>query len=136
LCLRDRPANLNVSRWITTLKQDHHLLGDLSAPQPDVAILKPRDDFYTSEHPRAEDVLLVIEIADSIVRYGRDRKLPLNARFGIPEACLIDIPAGAIWVYRDPADAVYRSSLELAALYRISPSMLDGVELALGEMVS
>ena len=44
------------------------LPGDLSAPQPDIAILKPRNDFYSAEHPQAEDVLLVIEVADSSVR--------------------------------------------------------------------
>ena len=125
-----------IGRRAIVSTQDPIVLGDLSAPQPDVALLKPRDDFYTSEHPRAEDVLLVIEIADSSVRYDRDRKLPLYARFGIPEAWLIDIPARAIWVYRDPEDGNYRRSFELAAPYRIGPSMLDGVELELGEMVS
>ncbi len=116
--------------------QDPILLGDLSAPQPDIAVLKPRDDFYTSEHPRADDVLLVIEIADSSVLYDRERKLPLYARFGIPEAWLIDIPARAIWIHRDPADGAYRRSFALAAPYRIGLALLDGVELDLGGLVS
>ena len=115
--------------------QDPILLGDLSAPQPDIAVLKPRDDFYTSDHPQAEDVLLVIEIADSSIRYDRERKLPLYARFGISETWLIDIPARAIRVYREPENGAYQTSFQLAAPHRIRPAMLDGVELALGGLV-
>ena len=59
-------------------------------------MLRPRDDFYTSEHPKAEDVLLVIEIADSSLPCDREQKLPLYARFSIPEAWLMDIPGRAI----------------------------------------
>ena len=116
--------------------QDPILLGDLSAPQPDIAVLKPRGDFYTNEHPRAEDVLLVIEIADSSLRYDRERKLPLYARFGIPEAWLIDVPGRAIWVHRDPEDGAYRTSFQLPAPYRITPSLLDDVELDLAALVT
>jgi Uma2 family endonuclease len=125
-----------VGRRAIVSTQDPILLGDLSAPQPDIAILKPRDDFYSSEHPQAEDVLLVIEVADSSVRYDRTRKLPLYARYGIPEVWLIDIPARAIRVHRAPENGAYRSSHQLGPPYRISPSMLDGVELELGALVN
>jgi Uma2 family endonuclease len=124
-----------IGRRAIVSTQDPILLGDLSAPEPDLAILKPRDDFYTSAHPRAEDVLLLIEIADSSVRYDRERKLPLYARFGIPEVWLIDIPARAVWVHREPTDGAYRTSLQLDAPYRISPLLLEGVELELGGVV-
>lgn len=124
-----------IGRRAIVSTQDPILLGDLSAPQPDIAVLKPRDDFYSSEHPRAEDVLLLIEIADSSVRYERVRKLPLYARFAIPEVWLIDIPARAIYVHREPENGVYRTSFQLAAPHRIRPSLLDGVELELGELV-
>ena len=98
-------------------------------------MLKPRDDFYSAEHPRAEDVLLVVEIADSSVRYDRERKLPLYARFAIPEVWLIDIPAQAIWVYRAREDGVYQTRFQLGAPHRICPSMLDDVALELGGLV-
>ncbi len=112
------------------------LLGNLSAPQPDIAILEPRDDFYSSEHPQAKDVLLVIEVGDSSVRYDRNRKLPLYARYGVPEVWLIDIPARAIRVHRAPENGAYRTSFKLDPPYRISPAMLEGVELELGALVT
>ncbi|NBC49429.1 MAG: Uma2 family endonuclease [Gammaproteobacteria bacterium] len=124
-----------IGRRAIVSTQDPILLGDLSAPQPDIAVLKPRDDFYSAEHPRAEDVLLVVEIADSSVRYDRERKLPLYARFAIPELWLIDIPTQAIWVYRAPEDGVYQTRFQLGAPHRISPSMLDDVALELGGLV-
>src|SRR5258708_1213244 len=40
-------------------------LNNLSEPQPDIALLKPRNDFYSKSHPKAEDVLLIIEVSDS-----------------------------------------------------------------------
>jgi Uma2 family endonuclease len=40
------------------------VLGAESEPQPDILLLKPRDDFYTRSHPTPEDVLLLIEVAD------------------------------------------------------------------------
>jgi Uma2 family endonuclease len=125
-----------IGRRAVVSTQNPILLGDLSAPHPDIAILKPRDDFYSSEHPQAEDVLVVIEIADSSVRYDRTRKLPLYARYGIPEVWLIDIPARTIWVHRAPENGAYRTSFQLGPPYRISPSMLEGVELELGALVN
>lgn len=125
-----------IGRRAIVSTQDPILLGDLSAPQPDVAVLKPRQDFYTTRHPQAEEVLLVIEIADSSARYDRERKLPLYARFGIPEAWLIDIPAQAIWVHRSPENGTYTTRFQLTTPFRIQPVMLDGVQLDLSPLAN
>ncbi len=61
-------------------------IDDFSEPQPDLALLKPRKDFYSNSHPTPEDVLVVIEVADASVYYDRNVKPPLYARAGIPEA--------------------------------------------------
>src|SRR5262249_37658064 len=52
--------------------QDPIQLNDYSEPQPDLAILQHRDDFYAAAHPIAEDVLVVIEVADTSVEYDRE----------------------------------------------------------------
>lgn len=80
-----------------------------SEPQPDLTLLKRRDDFYTNGHPGAADVLLIVEVADTSTRSDREQKVPLYARFGIPEVWLVDINAGAVEVYREPAADGYRS---------------------------
>jgi Uma2 family endonuclease len=66
-------------------------LGPHSEPQPDLALLRPRDDFYAAHHPQPADVLLVVEIADSSLRFDRDTKMRLYAQHGIPEAWLVDL---------------------------------------------
>lgn len=108
-------------------------LGDLSAPQPDLALLRWRQDFYRQAHPRPDDVLLLVEVAGTSLAHDRDRKLPLYARFAIPEVWLIDITGGAVTVYRDPRPehGSYASTLLLEAPGLIRPAMLPDVELDL-----
>src|SRR5438309_8182250 len=55
--------------------QDPVRLNGFSEPQPDIALLKPRKDFYSNSHPTPEDVLLVIEVADTSLQYDRAVKL-------------------------------------------------------------
>ncbi len=79
-----------------------------SEPQPDIALLRPKADFYRSGPPSPEDVLLLIEVADTSLAYDRDVKMPLYAGAGIAEAWLVDIQGERVTVYRDPADSRYR----------------------------
>lgn len=82
-------------------------LSDYSEPQPDIAILSPRDDFYTSALATPDDVLLVIEIADSSLDYDRDEKLPRYARAQISEVWLVDLNKSVIEQYTLPLQAEY-----------------------------
>ncbi|MGH2704660.1 MAG: Uma2 family endonuclease [Actinomycetota bacterium] len=83
-------------------------LGDFSEPQPDLAVLRPRDDFYAGGHPSPEDVLLIVEVADTTGRYDREVKAPLFARAGIPEAWVIDQEQRRVHRYRSPSPDGYR----------------------------
>jgi Uma2 family endonuclease len=79
------------------------VLSDRSEPQPDIILLRPRPDYYLSGHPRAQDVLLLIEVSDSTVQFDRKTKVPLYARHGIPEVWLVVGPKRRhIEIYRDP----------------------------------
>jgi len=81
-------------------------------PQPDIALLRPRADQYRTAPPLAEDVLLLIEVADSTLRMDREVKAPLYARHGIPEYWLVDLAGGTVLVHRDPSPEGYRSLRE------------------------
>ncbi len=83
--------------------------------QPDIALLKPRPDYYASAHPGPGDVILVIEVADPSAATDREVKLPLYAKTGVPEVWLVDLPAGVVEVYRDPGEAAYRSARTVRA---------------------
>lgn len=82
-----------------------------SEPQPDIALLKLRADYYTERLPEARDVLLLIEIADTTLAYDRAVKLPLYARSGIQESWLIDVAQQTIDVCRGPAAGKYKDVL-------------------------
>ena len=87
-------------------------LDDRSEPQPDLALLRP--GVYRSALPRPEDVLLLVEVADSTLRYDRDVKVPLYARNGIPEVWLIDLADRRLHRFSDPSPDSYRVQDTLA----------------------
>jgi Uma2 family endonuclease len=76
-------------------------------PEPDVLVLHHRADFYREAAPGAVDVFLVIEVADSSLRYDRLVKMPLYAAAGVPEAWVVDVEARRIETYRGPRDGAY-----------------------------
>lgn len=82
-------------------------LDDHNAPQPDIALLRPRADYYRSALARPADVLLVVEVAESSLRYDRGIKMPLYARHGIAEAWLIDAAGRTLTRYRSPEHGGY-----------------------------
>jgi Uma2 family endonuclease len=83
-------------------------LNDFSEPQPDIALLRWRDDFYRHAHPTPSDVLLVIEVADSTVESDRSYKMPLYAKAGVPEAWLVNLQTERIELYAQPANGAYQ----------------------------
>jgi Uma2 family endonuclease len=88
--------------------QDPIRLNDFSEPQPDISLMRWRDDDYSGGHPTPADVLLVIEVADTTVVKDRAVKIPLYARSGIAEAWLVNIPEEKVEIYSDPAGGAYR----------------------------
>ncbi len=87
--------------------QDPVQLDDRSAPQPDLALLVSREDFYASALPRPRDVLLAVEVSDSSLEYDRTVKIPLYAAAGIAEAWIVDLAALAIEVHTGPRRTGY-----------------------------
>jgi len=90
--------------------QDPVELSDFSEPQPDIALLKRRNDFYATAHPQPQDILLLVEVADTTIEYDRSVKMPLYAASNIAEAWIVDINAQTIEVYRQPASNGYQHS--------------------------
>lgn len=112
------------------------VLGDHSEPQPDLVLLRLRQDYYLSEHPRADDVLLLIEVSDSTIQFDRKTKVPLYARHGIPEVWLVVGPQRRhVEVYRDPQPerGGYRTRLQVKEGV-LAPALLPEVEIRLSEL--
>jgi Uma2 family endonuclease len=79
-----------------------------SQPQPDAALLRLRDDFYSTQRPTPDDVLLLIEVAESSLRRDRNDKVPIYAEACIPEVWVVDLKHSVIEVYSDPTVGEYQ----------------------------
>jgi len=108
-------------RAVVQVQNPIELVREDSEPQPDLTLLRPRDDFYTTVHPTADDVLLAIEVADTSLRLDRRVKIPLYARAGIREVWLVDLTTSRIEIYREPAAEGYRDVQILARGQSVTP---------------
>ena len=116
---------------ITVRVQNPLHLSHFSEPEPDLALLRPRATPYTEAHPTPEDVLLLVEVADTSIGYDRDRKIPLYARYAIPEVWLLDLNKPELTIYLAPSASGYRTIQRPEKTAAISPSRLPGVSLTL-----
>jgi hypothetical protein len=95
-------------RWLVS-GQNPARLNAYWEPQPDLQLLKPAPDDYLAHPAAPDDVLLLIEVADSSLADDRKRKLPIYARFSIREVWIVNLPDRVIEVYREPHATAYGS---------------------------
>ena len=93
-----------------------------SEPQPDLLLLKPREDLYAEAHPGPEDVLLLVEVADASGTYDREVKAPLYARHGVQEVWVVDLAEGKVHRFLDPSPGGYREHHVLGPESILSPT--------------
>lgn len=84
-------------------------LGTHSEPEPDIAIVKFREDYYEDAHPQPKDILVLIEVSLTTQKYDRATKLPLYASYGIPETWIVDLKEKVIEVHEKPEGDKYTS---------------------------
>lgn len=110
-------------------------LNDFSEPQPDVSLLRLRDDFYERAEPTPADVLLVVEVADTSAAYDRGVKVPLYARSGIPEVWLVDLAEDRIEIYARPSAGVYQDVRHVSRGESVSSNAVAGLSFAVEEIL-
>jgi Uma2 family endonuclease len=88
--------------------QDPVVAGAAYVPQPDLALLRPRPDFYASQTPTPADCFLVIEVGDTSAEFDRQIKMPRYARGGVAELWLVDLQRDVVVVYQDPVGDAYQ----------------------------
>ena len=84
-------------------------LSDNSEPQPDIMLLRWRDDFYGEGHPGPSDVLLLVEVSDTSADYDRSAKLSAYARASISEVWIATRQDSRIEAYTEPVEGEYSS---------------------------
>ena len=111
-------------------------LTDWTEPQPDLVVFKPRADFYAKKEPVPEDVLFMVEIAETTLSYDRKIKLPRYAAAGIPEFWIGDLKNDILHVYRNPGRETYNIALILHPSESISPLAFPDVTFQVSELLS
>jgi len=110
-------------------------LDDASEPQPDVMLLRWRDDFYGGGHPGPADVLLLIEVSDTTVDYDRSAKLAAYAAAGIPEVWIASRRDRRIESYSDPAGDAYATVRYYEPGESIAPQAFPDVVLQVDQII-
>ncbi len=120
--------------------QDPIMLNDDTEPEPDVVVVKPREDSYLSAHPSPSDVFLVIEVSDTTLVFDKEIKLPRYAASGIPEVWIFNLVDDRIEVYRDPlklpdGTTVYRTRTDLGKGETLIPHALPSLKIPVDDVL-
>lgn len=110
-------------------------LGDLSEPEPDFMLLKPNTDYYSSRHPTADDILLLIEVSDTSLQFDQNQKLRLYALHNIPEYWLLNLNDVCLEVYRKPNGEVYAEKTTLYPGDSVTLSQLTDISIQVADIL-
>ena len=122
-------------RWIVRCQYPIRLNGD-SESLPDLALVRPREDFYTGNHPTPADVFLLVEVADSSLQFDREKKLPLYARAGIAEFWLVNLVSRNVEVYRRPdGTGGYGETFVVAGADALAPAAFPDAGLTVARLL-
>jgi Uma2 family endonuclease len=127
---RDR-LKRSVIVWV----QNPVVLSRRSEPQPDLALLRPREDGYRTRLPEPSDVLLIVEVMDATQAYDRGPKLRTYAAAGIPEVWLVDLEEESVETCREPGVAKYREVVLYRRGQRVSPAAFPGKTFRVAEIL-
>ncbi len=115
--------------------QDPIELDNYSEPEPDIALVKPDPLDYENHHPIVSEVFLVIEVADSSLRFDCEVKAIAYAKSGISDYWVLDVTARKLHVFRLPNSAGYQSETILLEEVTISPLAFPDCEIRIAEML-
>jgi Uma2 family endonuclease len=109
-------------------------LGAFSEPEPDLMLLKPQAQEYGDTHPRAEDVLLLVEVADSSLAFDQGLKRDLYAGQGIAEYWVIDVNAERVFTYSQPLDGRFLAVRTLRSGDILIPLAFPALQIAVADL--
>jgi Uma2 family endonuclease len=121
-------------RAIVSVQNPAHL-NQYNEPQPDILLLKPRKDYYSSQHPTADDTLLLLEVSDTTLKFDITVKIPIYAATGITEAWVADLRNDVIRVFRDPISGQYQTILTFNAEDELSILAFPNVAFKVSELI-
>lgn len=116
--------------------QDPIHIDDYNEPEPDIALLKPREDFYAESHPAPQDVLLLVEVSDSTVEYDREIKKSIYAKAEIAEFWLVNLKESTIECYTQPKNGNYRLAQIFETGEMVQSKTIENLKLKVKEILA
>lgn len=132
--LNDHFARTGARKCICRVQGSIALVGE-SEPEPDIVLLKYRDDFYATDLPMPDDVLLIVEVAESSRDIDLGEKLRLYAASGICEYWVVDLTANVVVMHRDANASGYSTVSSHDRTSVIAPVALPDVRLDVGSIL-
>ena len=109
--------------------------GEYNEPEPDLAVLQRREDFYSENKPVPQDVLLLIEVSDATLKYDRDTKLALYAEAEIPEVWIVNLPNDIIEIHQKPSSGIYQFTKIFKRGETVESEMLPDLKLEVDKIL-
>lgn len=94
--------------WISTQLPVILLAPPPDYVEPDVALIKYREDSYENRDVTSDDAQLIIKVSDTTLQRDQGEKLQAYARNRIPQVWVLDLNANLLYVYRDSNGELYR----------------------------
>jgi Uma2 family endonuclease len=123
--IKNLPDSIACNPQLPIIIEDH------SEPEPDIALVRSRDDDYQREHPSPADVVLLVEVAQSSLAIDLGKKLRVYATAGIPEYWVADVAKKVVLVHREPIGGAYRDVETFMAGSSIAPICAPACQLDL-----
>jgi Uma2 family endonuclease len=124
----------NVSDYVLVSVQNPVRLSDYNEPEPDVALADLRK-YDGKRHPQPAEIILIVEVSDSTLKYDRDVKLALYAEAEIPEVWIVNLPNDIIEVHQKPSVGIY----QLAKIFKrgetLASEILPELSIAVNEVL-
>ena len=109
-------------------------MSDFDEPEPDIVLADLRK-FDGKRHPRAQETLLVVEVADTSLRFGRNERLALYAEAGIQEVWIVNLINNIIEVYREPTVGLYQKAKIFKRGETLASNILPGLAISVDSLV-
>ena len=110
-------------------------LNEYNEPQPDLVVLKWRNDFYATRPHTPKDALFVVEVSDSSLLYDVKIKLPLYSATGVRELWIENLKENVLLVCRNPEGRTYKTQLTLSRADSISPLAFPDVSFKIADLL-
>ncbi|MBE9211846.1 Uma2 family endonuclease [Plectonema cf. radiosum LEGE 06105] len=119
--------------WI--ISQDPIALNQFSEPEPDISIVKIDPLDYADHHPTTEEIYLIIEVADSSLKFHRQTKSKSYAKSGIRDYWVLDVINRQLYVLREPGEEGYQQEVILDENAMIFPLEFPGLQIQVKQML-